>query len=308
MFNPKNDIVFGFFTRPKYTTQTLMLVRSLRQFGEELANIPIWILVPENEPLSPSLHLILEDLGVDTFPFHIDEAFSHFPFAAKAVAAAKAEELANGKCKILAWHDRTGVILHAPRAFNLPEDKKIGFRPTDIANIGASYGGDLPAFWQTLCNHFSLIIDQFPRIRTAVDQQDLHLYVNAGLLVVRPGLKILGKWSENLYETFALEKFTNFYHQDPRYAIFMHQAGLTAAIIQQTDLKDRVILPDNYLFSVDNFFDYPQTIRPNTLDEIVTGRFHEFFSKNNWIDLINASNGLMDWFKRQLQHGPYWPA
>ena len=199
------------------------------------------------------------------------------------------------------------MIRQAPTAFVLPEGKTFGFRPTDVANIGAPYGKPLPTFWQDICNHFGLSANNLPPITTVLDQQELHLYVNAGLLVVRPEKGILRAWGENLQETYALPEFSHYYKKNQAFAIFMHQAALTAAVVQNTTPDERLILPDDYLFSVDNFFDYPASLRPATLDEIVTGRFHDFFALENWESLIVASDDLIAWFKAQLKAGPYWP-
>jgi len=307
MNHSNTSIVFGFYAHPKTPLQATMLVRSLRQFGGGLANMPVWIFLREETGFTHSQHNMLEDLDVQFYHFHIDEDLYRFPFAAKAVAAAEAEKLAEGRCKILAWHDRTGLIYHAPWAFQLPEQISFGFRPTDIANIGAPFGQPLPPFWKTICGTFDLTADQLPAITTVIDQVKLHLYVNAGLLVVRPKTGTLQKWEENLRKSYALPEFKRFYQQARRYAIFMHQAALTAAVVQQTTLEERIILPDSYLFSVDNFYDYPGEIRPQKLDDIVTGRFHEFFSLDNWEEKLDASPELINWFRSQLEAGPYWP-
>jgi hypothetical protein len=87
----------------------------------------------------------------------------------------------------------------------------------------------------------------------------------------------------------------------------MHQAALTAAVAQRTLPEERLILPNTYLFSVDNFFDYPEDMQPESLDQIVTGRFHEFFALPDWQSKVIASPELIKWFQTQLQYGPYWP-
>jgi len=303
----QQKIIFGFVSGRGYEVQSLMLVRSLRQFGEELSNLPVWIFIPEGQILDSRKEQALLNLQTEIIPFKIEETFRKFPFALKAVAAAQAEKLAENHHNILAWHDRTGMIRHAPKAFNLPVDKDIGFRPTDIANIGPRFNHPLPLFWQKICDHYNISIDQLPEITTIIDRIKLHLYVNAGLLVVRPEKQVLRKWAENFQKTYAQLEFKRFYQENQRYAIFMHQAALTAAVVMKTNSEERLILPENYLFSVDNFLEYPEELRPDSLDEIITGRFHDFFALDNWENLIIASEDLIDWFKTQLNEGPYWP-
>ena len=303
----ESQTVLGFLSARKYEVQALILVRSLRQFGAELADIPVWITVPEGSEMQGPALDALGKLDVEIIPFSLDETLLKFPFASKAVAAGIAEARAESEGVQLAWHDRTGMIRHTPEAFILPEGKTFGFRPTDIANIGAPFGEPLPPFWQEALDHFGLSADQLPPITTAIDRKLLRLYINAGLLVVRPEKKTLRTWSANLQDIYHLPQFKPFYQQNQSYAIFMHQAALTAAAVQTTQPDERLILPDSYLFSVDNFFDYPEDIRPKSLDAITTGRFHEFFSLENWPDLVIASEELLDWFQSQLAYGPYWP-
>ena len=303
----ESNIIFGFFASRGYETQSILLLRSLRTFGEGMADTPVWIFFPESPPMEPSGQALLESLGAVCWPFTIDESFLKFPFAGKAAASGEAEALAEAQGKILAWHDRTGMVRQAPASFQLSEGTAFGFRPTDIANIGAPLDEPLPPFWKEICSHFDLSVDDLPAITTAIDRKDLHLYINAGLLVVRPERGILRRWAEALEETFALPKFRIFYQAEQAYAIFMHQAILTAVVALQTKPSEREILPDTYLFSVDNFFDYPPDLRPTSLDEIVTGRFHDFFSLENWKELIIASPELVSWIQDQLKTGPYWP-
>ena len=299
--------VLGFFAAQKYEVQSLLLVKSLRDFGGVLANLPVWIYYPEGQPLEGPALEALRDLDVELIPFPINEGLKRFPFAGKTLSAGLAEDHAEKEEMILAWHDRTGFIRQAPFDFILPAEKAVAFRPTDIANIGAPADGPLPAFWQKLLSHFSLTEADLPPITTAIDQKELRLYVNAGLLVVHPEKKLLRTWADALVQTYALPEFKSFYQENQAYAIFMHQAALTVATALTTTPEEREILPNTYLFSVDNFFDYPPKERPLTLDQITTGRFHDFFALPNWQEKVIASPALVDWFQSVLSYGPYWP-
>ena len=305
---PQQSIILGFYSPVGYEVQSLLLIRSLRQFGGDMSELPVWALFPEGDEVPPEYIKALDSLQTRIVPFQIDDKIRRFPFASKTIAAARAESLADDENHLLVWHDRTGFINQTPKAFDLAPDKTFGFRPTDIANIGAPFGQPLPQFWTKVCKTFGISADQLPLITSIIDRTKLHLYVNAGLLVVRPESSILRVWAENLQSTYDLPEFSKFYQEDQRYEIFMHQAALTAAVVQQTDPAERFILPENYLFSVDNFLEYPQELKPDSLDEIITGRFHDFFALDNWEELIIASDRLVNWFKAQLEAGPYWPA
>lgn len=193
----QDQTVLGFLSAHPYEVQALILVQSLRQFGAGLSDIPVWIFVPEGQAMQGPALDKLRELNVEIIPFALDEALWNFPFASKAVASARAEERAEAEGVQLAWHDRTGMIRNEPKGFLLPPGKSVGFRPTDIANIGAPYGQPLPPFWEKIVAHFGFSVDQFPPITTAIDRKILYLYVNAGLLVVRPEKKTLRTWRKH---------------------------------------------------------------------------------------------------------------
>lgn len=299
--------ILGTFAARGFEVQTLILVNSLRKFGGKMADIPVWIAAPHGHSLESEVVDTLETLGVRFIPFEISKKLRRFPFGAKAVAAAAIESEARKIGLTLAWHDRTGLIRNTPEAFQLPQGTALGFRPTDIINIGVPANAPLTPFWRDICTQFDVPKDALTEITTVIDEIPIHLYVNAGLLVVRPENGLLSRWAENLTESFMLPKFVAHYRKNQQFAVFMHQAALTAAVVQTTPPEERYILPENYLFSVDNFFDYPEEKRPASLDAIITGRFHDFFNNANWKSLIIASDALLDWFRAQLTAGPYWP-
>src|SRR4030042_1290955 len=67
---------------------------SIRKFGGKFSSNPIWIFIPNKiENLSETKREKLLELGVEFFPFTIDESASRFPLAAKPFAAAEAEKV-----------------------------------------------------------------------------------------------------------------------------------------------------------------------------------------------------------------------
>ncbi len=72
--------------------KSLLLARSLRTFGGELANNPLWLMMPENlEQASESTRQALEELDVQVHRFEVPEDALKFPFGGKVYAAAAAE-------------------------------------------------------------------------------------------------------------------------------------------------------------------------------------------------------------------------
>ena len=65
----QEQLVFGFVGGRGFEVQSLMLVRSLRQFGEDLSNLPVWIFVPEGEAFESSVQQDLLNLQLSCCRF-----------------------------------------------------------------------------------------------------------------------------------------------------------------------------------------------------------------------------------------------
>ncbi len=64
----QEKVVLGFFAAQNYEVQSLMLGKSLRDFGGVLADLPVWIFTPEGQPLQGQALEALQDLDVDIIP------------------------------------------------------------------------------------------------------------------------------------------------------------------------------------------------------------------------------------------------
>lgn len=74
--------------------ESLLLARSLRTFGEKLANQPPWLVAPQKlEFISETTHQMLKKLEVRVNSFEVPEEVLKFPFGDKVYAAAAVEEL-----------------------------------------------------------------------------------------------------------------------------------------------------------------------------------------------------------------------
>lgn len=76
MNNAVSNVVIGFYARGGYEIQSLLLVRSLRSFGGEMSNLPVWLFYPESSPLAHSAFEELKSLEVSCRPFGIKVFFS----------------------------------------------------------------------------------------------------------------------------------------------------------------------------------------------------------------------------------------
>src|SRR4030042_796911 len=88
-------VIFGAMVIPgQNEVESLIWASSIRKFGGKFSSNPIWIFIPNKiENLSETKREKLLELGVEFFPFTIDESASRFPLAAKPFAAAEAEKV-----------------------------------------------------------------------------------------------------------------------------------------------------------------------------------------------------------------------
>jgi hypothetical protein len=148
----EDDLVFACMVIPAQNeVESLIWAESIRKFSGKFSSNPIWVFIPNNvENLSAGKCEKLKELGVELFPFAIDESILRFPLAAKPFAAAEAEKVALGKCEFLAWTDPDNMFLNEPAEFILPEDKNLGYRPVHHINVGSIYDQPLDEFWSLI--------------------------------------------------------------------------------------------------------------------------------------------------------------
>ena len=144
----ENDLVFACMVIPKQNeVESLIWAKSIRKLGGKFSSNPIWVFIPNKvEDLSSDRREKLYKLGVQLFPFEIDENILRFPLAGKPFAAAEAERLASKKFKFMAWTDPDNMFLNEPREFILPDGINLGYRPVHHINVGSIFDQPLDEF------------------------------------------------------------------------------------------------------------------------------------------------------------------
>lgn len=286
--------------------QAHMLAASIRQFGGELAQAPVWALEPRDAPrLSPESRARLKDLGVRLMPFPLVGGAQRFPFAAKVFAAASAEAWAEWETALLVWMDPDAIVLRPPEVLLLPQSAALGYRPVDHTLIGSPFGQPVDPFWTLIyrqCRVPRLAQMSMP-MRTSVDERVIRPYFNAGLLVVRPRRGLLRAWAHDFSRLFQRRGLHRFYQRDVLYRIFVHQAvlaGTLLAALRQTEMHE---LPYQVNYPLHMHADYPLARRPEGLDELVTCRYDMFFAQPGWEARLPAEEPLRGWIMGQVKGG-----
>jgi hypothetical protein len=277
--------------------ESLLLARSLRTFGGELANHPLWLMMPQNlEQVSASTLQALEELGVQVHRFEVPEEALKFPYGCKVYAAAAAESHASSQADILIWMDSDTIFANEPSEVILGEDISLGYRPVMLKNISSLYAEPVNAFWDfiyercvTPSNHI------FPML-TTVDEVQIRPQFNAGMMGVRPEKKLLQTWRDNFERIYQQPELTPFYQEHILYRIFVHQSILAATLLtllhedEMQDLGLRVNIPM-----------FLET-EPDIARQAVTLRYDEFrfFEAPGWEKKVVLNESLKNWLQAQV--------
>ena len=249
--------------------EVVLLAQSIRKFGGRFARQPIWVIEPQQAPLTVAARLALAACGVEIRPFILPEASLDFPFAPKVYAAAEAETLAGSS--LLVWLDPDTLVLDEPLDFQLAPPYGFGACPVHLKNISSLSDQPVDGFWQIIYSGCGVQAERIFSINTVMDGSSVRAHFNAGLLVTHPGLKILNTWKDHFDRLYRSADLAPYYTRSPLYAIFVHQAVLAATVLACLPFEQIQIFPACYnlpLFLLQRF--------PAMVQRPVTARYDEY--------------------------------
>jgi len=296
-------LVFASIVFPDKTSETdaLLLAESTRSFAGSLSQAPIWCFTPENgERLSSTVEQKLLALKVSLIPFEIDHEIQQFPFTGKVLAAALAESMSRDQTDFLIWLDTNTVVLQEPKEFLLRDGKNLGFRPVHHTLIGSRYEEPLSPFWTLIYDYCGVPKEHIFPMMTHVDGTRIRPYFNAGLLVTRPEKHLFQAWRNTFLRVYRNPSFQQFYEQDNRYTVFMHQAVLSGVILSKLATDELQELPLKYNYPLHLHAEDVTDHRPSSLEDLVTFRHEGFYKDPEWIDKIPARKPLKQWIAERL--------
>ncbi|MFC1923200.1 hypothetical protein ACFLY4_07920 [Chloroflexota bacterium] len=275
--------------------KAVILGESIRSFAGEFSASPIWLMVPQrSKKLSGNVRAKINALDIKLHLFELYPQEADFPFAGKVVASAAAESLALDQADQLVWMDTMSMVINPPKKLLLDQDTLLGCRSVDHILIGSPFEKPLDPFWESVYQSCGVTDnDIFPMI-TSKDRVKIRPYINAGMLVVRPEHKLLQHWRDNFLYIYQNSRYMDFYEQNHLFKIFIHQAVLSASVIASIDQIEIMELPDFVNYPLHMHAEYPIEHRPTSLNDLITLRYEQFFSKPNWQDIIQVEPPLKD--------------
>jgi hypothetical protein len=242
-----------------------LLIDSIRTFGGELRNSPIWIF--EANPQEASCHEFLID-GAQVFPLKIPHTLGNYWFADKVCACAQAEEMATSPIESFIWMDPTVVCVQPPTLFSLGSDLNAAFRPVHIRNVGIPADAPLDEYWQTIYRKIGLY-DKGMMVESFVDAQHLRAYFNTHAFAVSPSWSLFNLWSCCFESLVCDAVFQSRACQDTRHQIFLHQAILSALVATMSEPESIRILPPEYNYPLHLHSQIPVSRRAKKLNALV---------------------------------------
>ena len=296
------SITFATVSTPGDPSRAIMLFESLRAFGGGLAKAPCIMLIPEAAgPLSDESIERLNALSVRVIPFDIDEEASRFPLTSLVFASAEAEEQERAKSEILVWMVEDTLVVNSPTVFRLPEGASYAYRPVHHTKIGSVYDRLLNGFWSLIYQHCGVTEDRVFPMETCTRDNILRPYFNAGMLVVRPGRRLLATWRDYFKQLYRHPDFEPFYRKDALYKIFMHQVVLTGVVLNMVERHELCELPETVNYPLHLHDEYPPEHRPEVLNELVTCRYEGIKDLRNALNGITVREPLKSWLNESLK-------
>jgi hypothetical protein len=282
----------------KSELDTLLLAKSIRRFGGDLAAKPIWVLIPaELGPLSKLTQEKLAQLQAQIITFPTNPEILKFPFAAKIEAGAFVEARAQGLSERVVFMDRDTIALQEPGEFLIAADQALGYRPVHHKLIGSAWDAPLDDFWQRIYEVCEVPMGNvFPMTTHAGEQ--IRPYFNAGMFITQPKRGLLTQWRETFLKWYRQTPFQVYYEKDQLYAIFIHQAIFSGVLLHNLQPEEMHELSPKINYPLHLHADIPREQRPATIDELVTVRYENIFDQPGWQQLP-MTESLKSWLQSQ---------
>lgn len=297
-----DKVVFTTITSPRSAPDSLLFIESLRAFGGKLAKAHVLVLIPQQAgAFTKEDERRFEAAKVERLYFHMDEEAFKFPFASLVYAAAQAESYLRGITETLAWQLPDTLVVNPPTALTLPKGARLAYRPVHHTNVGSVYGQPLDEFWSLVYKHCHVPEERVFPMETCVGDNIIRPYFNAGMLVVPPERGLLTTWWDRFEALYKHADFQPFYERDERYAVFIHQAVLSAVTLVFLDKAVMLELPStvNYPLNL-HHTEMPPERRVKTLNDLVTCRTEGIENLKKNLEGLEVKEPLKGWLDEKL--------
>jgi hypothetical protein len=268
-----------------------LMICSLREFGGEYHDCPVWIFTFEPEVISDAFKDLsnLQVIQLDSEP-----GFSNYFFGKKVIACAQAERMSRSENLSLIWLNPECLVIKPPRDLDISNHFRAAFRPVHIQNIGSAVNQPLDPYWQNIYDEVGIIDPGF-EIESYVDGKHLRPYFNTHLFAVDVSVGLMQAWLDSFSNLITNEAFQKTYCRDQLHRIFLHQAILSALLVKMLAPGDIHILPPDYSYPLHLHDQISELYRAKSLNELVIAVYEDDDSHplNAGIEIDQALNSWL---------------
>lgn len=301
----KSKMVFASFAESDEQLRHIFyLAESLRKFGGDLKDAPVWVYVSDyiDVPMENIKQRFVAIDNVEIEQHNPPEQSRKFFYAGKTFAAGAAEQKALGRANILVWMDDDTVVLKEPVDFILDDSISFAYRPVMHNRSGTLYGKKPNPFWKEIYRVLKIDDSSHFKMIAAADKEEINPYFNSGLLVVRPEKGILGKWGTEFKKLYRDSVLYDMCKENIEHRIFLHQTALVGAVLHSLNRNEMTELSSRYNYPLffDRMFEAAGTFE--SLDGIITMRYESFFREpiEGWEKLLKGNDEIIGWLRKRL--------
>jgi len=269
--------------------QAGLVIDSLRAFGGDLSEDPVWIYLGEGAPGTAAF-----GGNTQTIPLTKEASVPTYPAGVKVLACAAAEEKAEAEFRSLTWLNLDCVILQPPLLYGFSSAWDAAVRPVHIRNIGSPAAEPPDEFWSSLYRYLEIDHHCFT-VESFVDRQVLRPYFNTHSFTIDPAERICRAWLDMFRALILDSDFQQKCCSDLPHRIFLHQAIFSTLVMKKLE-HDRIqILPPDYNYPLHLQDQIPAQQRRAYLDQLTCAVYEE----TDNLRKIGIREPLLTWL---LQH------
>ncbi|MCU0550691.1 MAG: hypothetical protein MUC48_15190 [Leptolyngbya sp. Prado105] len=276
--------------------QSVLLAQSIRAFGGQLKDVPIYSYHPRaGAGISEQTLAKFEALQVKHQQIELNTEFPNYYLANKPITCAYAENTLDAE--FLVFVDSDQCIFQEPTEFLLPDGYSVGLRPEYGKGIGSSGEGDKQdSYWQTIYHLLDVKTERF--VTTPIGERRIRAYWNAGLVVTRRSARIFNAWKQNFEKVMRL-------------GIAPVQGNY---MVEQSMLSATICALDASVYTLPIAYNYPLPLHDRVspsfklqhFDELVTMHHFNMFFFDDWqsqldkIQTLDRNSDKYRWLCEQL--------
>jgi hypothetical protein len=252
----------------KLENMSKLLVQSLRTFGGDLKDLPIYSYQPRKaNSISEETRSFFAQNNVEHFDIELNKNYLDYPLANKPLACAYHEN--RSKADVIIFLDSDMLFLREPKRFLEVEPGEVFLTPVVQKNIGVEdLDGKNALYWHSI--YKELGVEGFRFVRTAYQNTRILEYYNTGHIISHRSNGLYSAWLEN-FEKIKRQKII------PLQGHYFIEQSVFAATVAQLSLKvtspgKEYNVPAKYAFDLKN----PDHFI-SSLTEVVSLHYHKLF-------------------------------